>query len=360
MRECITLHLGQAGSQMGIAAWELFCLEQGITPDGQLMATVKAAEGDAATAADNSLQGDVGPEKSNVSVAAAGGSGSGDMWLNAFFSETGAGKFVPRSLFADLEPSVVDGVRLGHHRRLFHPDQLITGKEDAANNFGRGYCTVGRHMVEPVMERLRQLADKCQSLQGFLVFHSLGGGTGSGFASRLMECLATEYRKKSLLQLSIFPSSQMASSAVDPYNTVLATHAMMEHVDCSFMLDNEALYNICGRRLDIERVNFSNLNRLVAQVKSLLKIKSWQRYGDEGPGEVHIWFGRVCLKNAPKSPPKQFSSLPYHPKPVYQKLPIFSKQVFTTFPLADWPLENIVFKDVVEHLRLHFAHFAQT
>ena len=37
----------------------------------------------------------------------------------------------------DLEPTVVDEVRTGTYRQLFHPEQLITGKEDAANNYAR-------------------------------------------------------------------------------------------------------------------------------------------------------------------------------------------------------------------------------
>jgi tubulin alpha len=38
----------------------------------------------------------------------------------------------------DLEPTVVDEVRTGAYRKLFHPEQLISGKEDAANNYARG------------------------------------------------------------------------------------------------------------------------------------------------------------------------------------------------------------------------------
>ena len=38
----------------------------------------------------------------------------------------------------DLEPTVVDEIRTGTYRQLFHPEQLISGKEDAANNFARG------------------------------------------------------------------------------------------------------------------------------------------------------------------------------------------------------------------------------
>jgi len=51
---------------------------------------------------------------------------------------------------------------------------------------------------------------------------------------------------------------------------VLATHALLEHTDCAFVLDNEAIYEICKRNLDIERPSYFNLNRVVAQVISSL------------------------------------------------------------------------------------------
>jgi tubulin alpha len=60
---------------------------------------------------------------------------------STFFSETGAGKHVPRALLVDLEPTVIDEVRTGTYRQLFHPEQLLSGKEDAANNFARGHYT---------------------------------------------------------------------------------------------------------------------------------------------------------------------------------------------------------------------------
>lgn len=68
--------------------------------------------------------------------------GGGDDAFNTFFSETGAGKHVPRAIFLDLEPTVVDEIRTGTYRQLFHPEQLISGKEDAANNFGE--CSLSR------------------------------------------------------------------------------------------------------------------------------------------------------------------------------------------------------------------------
>lgn len=57
-----------------------------------------------------------------------------DSGFSTFFSETGAGKHVPRSLYIDLEPGAIDDVKTGPFRSLFHPETLISGKEDAANN----------------------------------------------------------------------------------------------------------------------------------------------------------------------------------------------------------------------------------
>ena len=103
--------------------------------------------------------------------------GGGDDSFNTFFSETGAGKHVPRAVFVDLEPTVVgklffsawifnnsctsvDEVRTGTYRQLFHPEQLITGKEDAANNYARGHYTVGKELVDLVLDRIRKLVCK--------------------------------------------------------------------------------------------------------------------------------------------------------------------------------------------------------
>merc|ERR1711987_23876 len=86
MREVISIHVGQAGIQVGNACWELFCLEHGIQPDGQM------------------------PSDKSI--------GGGDDAFNTFFSETGAGKHVPRAVFLDLEPTVIDEVRTGTYRQL--------------------------------------------------------------------------------------------------------------------------------------------------------------------------------------------------------------------------------------------------
>lgn len=42
---------------------------------------------------------------------------------------------------------------MGSYKQLFHPDQMLTGKEDAANNYARGHYTCGKEIVDHVIDR---------------------------------------------------------------------------------------------------------------------------------------------------------------------------------------------------------------
>lgn len=103
-----------------------------------------------------------------------------------------------------------------------------------------------------------------------MIVHSVGGGTGSGFGSLLLQRLSIHYGKKSKLGVTIYPSPQISTSVVEPYNSILSTHTLLEDTDISVLFDNEALYGICKRSLDIERPTYTNLNRLISQVISSL------------------------------------------------------------------------------------------
>ncbi|EDL85593.1 rCG64198 [Rattus norvegicus] len=137
MHDCISIHDGQARVQIGNACWELYCLEHGIQPDGQR------------------------PSDKTI--------GGGDDSFNAFFSETGAGKHVPWAVFVDLGPTGIDEVCTGTSRQLFHPEELITDKEDAANNCACGHYTMGKEIVDLVLDRIHKLADQCTEFQTNLV-----------------------------------------------------------------------------------------------------------------------------------------------------------------------------------------------
>lgn len=238
MREIISIHVGQAGIQIGNSLWELYCLEHGIQPDGTML-----------------------PEK---------GAGSPD----SIFSETVKGTRIPRSIYVDLDPTVVDEVRTGKTRVLFHPDTLINYYEDSANLYSRGY-NLGRHELEELtFDQIRKQSEQCDSLQGFVLYHSLSGGTGSGYVDFLIGKIGCDFEKVPKIGFTLYPSPNISTAVVEPYNALLATKTLTDQFNCNFMFDNESLYNLCCREYDIERPTYSNINQLISQASSSLTASS--------------------------------------------------------------------------------------
>lgn len=232
MKEIVNLHIGQAGVQLGSSFWELFCLEHGIQPDGVM------------------------PEKHQD-----------DKSFQTFFFENKEGKYTPRSIYFDLDPTTIDEIRSGIYRNLYHSDFLISGKEDAANLYARGHNTIGKDFVEKVLGKIRFLFEKCDNAQGFIITHSLGGGTGSGFVDLLTSRLKVEFPSKLIQTHSILPSPRLSNSVVEDYNSILGLQ-FLKNVDLCCFFDNESLYDICKNQLEIEMPHFRTINQMVAQVAS--------------------------------------------------------------------------------------------
>lgn len=236
MREIISIHIGQTGIQTGNLCWELFCLEHNIGSNGQL--------------------------KSDTDIF------KGNDEYRSIFDENSVGKYIPRSVHIDLEPESIDELLTGPYKELFDHNTFVCGKENTGGNYARAYSTLGDRYIDMAVDKIRKVADNCNDLQGFLIYNSVGGGTGSGFGSLLLERLSVDYEKKTKLGLTIYPSSNTSNNVLDPYNTILATHHHLEYTDVNMVFDNEALHRICRRNLDIERPSFLNMNRLTAQVVS--------------------------------------------------------------------------------------------
>jgi len=71
---------------------------------------------------------------------------------------------VPRAVQVDLEPTCIDEIRTGTYKELFHPENLINGKEDAANCYARGYHLLGKEVDDLILDRVRKIADQCTGL----------------------------------------------------------------------------------------------------------------------------------------------------------------------------------------------------
>ena len=61
---------------------------------------------------------------------------------------------------------------------------------------------------------------------------------------------------------------KVSTAIVEPYNTILTNHSSLEFVDVVFLVDNQAIYDICKRNLQVDFPTYTNLNRLIAQIIS--------------------------------------------------------------------------------------------
>merc|ERR1712178_70766 len=110
----------------------------------------------------------------------------------------------------------------------------------------------------------RKEAEGCDCLQGFQMTHSLGGGTGAGMGTLLISKVREEYPDRVMATYSIIPSPKASDTVVEPYNAVLSFHQLVENTDASYLLDNEALYDICFRTLKLTTPTYGDLNHLVS------------------------------------------------------------------------------------------------
>ncbi|KAG9118408.1 Tubulin beta-2 chain, partial [Ceratobasidium sp. 392] len=192
--------------------------------------------------------------------------------LDVYFTEiegdsTRKSRYVPRSIQVDLESGVCNRLRSGPLGGLFRPDTFLSGENGAGNNFAKGHYTEGAELIDSIFEIIRKQVEQCDALQGFQLIHSLGGGTGSGLGSLLLSKLREEAPDRMLTTFSIFPSPKVSDTVVEPYNTVLSLHQLVENTDMCVCLDNEALYDATHRLNPKAQPEFHQLNHGMDQME---------------------------------------------------------------------------------------------
>jgi tubulin beta len=110
MREIICVQAGQAGNQIGSKFWEVIAAEHAVNEKGEY--------------------------KGTQDVLRDG--------LKVYFNETNKGRYVPRSLFVDLEPGTLDAIKSENFGKLYKPSSFISGSNGAGNNWAKGFYTEGK------------------------------------------------------------------------------------------------------------------------------------------------------------------------------------------------------------------------
>ncbi len=234
MREILSIHIGQCGNQIADRFWRLVLKEHGLTEAGT-------------------------PKQGSSAAANAN--------MEVFFHKVREGKYVPRAVLVDLEPGVIARIEGGDMSQLFDESSIVRKIPGAANNWARGYHVEGEKVIDQIMNVIDSAVEKTKALQGFLITHSIGGGSGSGLGSLILERLRHAYPKKRIFTFSVAPSPLISDSAVEPYNAVLTLQRIMDHADAAVILDNEALFRIAKAKL-LRSPNYMDLNQIIALIMS--------------------------------------------------------------------------------------------
>ncbi|KHN89185.1 Tubulin gamma-2 chain [Toxocara canis] len=237
--EIIAVQFGQCGNQIGDAFWRALCAEHGIGPDGTLTEEKLVAH---------------------------------DL-KRVFFYQADDAHYVPRAVLVDLEPRVINGIVNSEYRSLYNMENIFMapGGGGAGNNWACGYGQ-GREAHEVLFEMLEREAENSDYLEGFMLCHSIAGGTGSGMGSYALEKISDRFPKKLVQTYSVFPVNKRGEASdvvVQPYNTILALARLIEHPNCVVVLDNTALHRIATENVSASSLpssSFALINSLVSRI----------------------------------------------------------------------------------------------
>ena len=214
-REIITVQVGQCGNQLAMRFWDLALREYKVYHQKGVFT--------------DSLSSFF----MNLSMA------------DGYSKELGIGEEIntlrARSVVVDMEEGVINNMLRSEVGGLFDSSQIVSSISGAGNNWAHGHFEYGRIYRAEIEECIRKRAEECHSLQSFIVMHSMGGGTGSGLGSYILELLADHYPDIFKFNAVVFPEDDVVTG---PYNSVLAMGKLTEFSDCVIPMDNQALRNI--------------------------------------------------------------------------------------------------------------------
>ena len=229
-RELITVQIGQCGIQLGSKFWDLALHEHAAHQASQRKSNQPAVYDDAMS----TFFKNVDRNGTNLDV------GSSPNVLKA------------RAVLVDMEEGVLSEVMKGPLAELFDVQEFVKDVSGAGNNWAHGHEVYGPQYAEKILDQVRTAAEGCDSLQSFFIMHSLGGGTGSGLGTFILEQLEDHYPEIYRFVTAVFPSKQ-ADVVTSPYNSMFSLSKLVDHADCVLPVENQALLEIVERIRKVER-----------------------------------------------------------------------------------------------------------
>ena len=122
----------------------------------------------------------------------------------------------------------------------------------------------GEKVQDEILDMIDREADGSDSLEGFVMTHSIAGGTGSGLGSYLLEAINDRFPKKLIQTYSVFPNDN--DVVIQPYNCVLTMKRLTLNADACVVIDNCALTQMVTERLKLKDPSVAQQNQIVSTI----------------------------------------------------------------------------------------------
>ncbi|CUI14870.1 epsilon tubulin, putative [Bodo saltans] len=216
-REVVTVQVGQCGNQMGSKFWDVL-LQEHLTH----------------------------PEFEEARDALFYRTRDGG------YKVPGGDSLCARCVAIDMEEGVLSAMVRGPIGGLFDRTHFVSDVSGAGNNWAVGNIEYGERYLEVISNSVQTMVERCDSIQTFLVMHSLSGGTGSGLGTRVVGMLKDEFPHVFRFCPVVMPS-ETDNVVTSPYNSCFALKELIEHSDCVIPLDNDSLTAMADRSLKREK-----------------------------------------------------------------------------------------------------------
>jgi len=236
-RNQVCVHVGGAGTTIGLKIWELMRHQHKLDEKGRPMKNEEHFE----------IQ-----------------------WLfrETFDTRSGESMYVPNAIFIDPDPTLIEGIKMSSLKHFFNEESLINGFTHTLN-FAQGRNE--EMLVAETCHQIRLMFEGCDTVTGCYFTRNAGGAAGSGIVPGLAQF--TKAKSKNYL-LEVVPSSFHASHCIEPLNYIFGTVYAAPSFDCVIPMDNNLLYQ------KVDMVNgengvptYDHMNQFIAKTFSSLTMK---------------------------------------------------------------------------------------
>jgi tubulin beta len=187
--------------------------------------------------------------------------------LDPFFKSI-ATRWQPRLIVVTSDPTVAAPYQQGTVPTFpFSSENAYVLGEPTGNNWAKGHYTTGWEIRDTVLAGIAREVDEARANGDvdliFNVIHTLGGGTGSGLGTLLLQSLKTIYPQHIVMSTAVLPSPRVSDTVVEPYNAMLSLGMMRREGYPVLAFDNEVLLDVCIRQLGITMPTYRIVNRII-------------------------------------------------------------------------------------------------